>query len=459
MFGKKKNFLLIACLIVSLLCSSCGIFGGSESSNKKDSQHVSIETESQGTESIEDESQAIDSSEIDSTEMDSIEENSTEADSTEDAENETNSQDSDSDDNKNANSDNKENNISDSQAPESSENQTGNTNQTPSGSGNTLTDEEQLAKEIVDQIISPGMSDFQKVLAIHDWLTFNIDYDYSYSNYDVASTLKTRKAVCQGYALTFEMMAEMAGLEAAFIGGTANNGSGYQSHAWNRVKVNGTWYNLDATWDDPSEPGKSPSDHSGNRYDYFLISDSQINQDHSASSIPSDCGSCSSTYDRLTVYRAAVNSGRHGNVALVTTAEELNAAIEKYMNKECTTFWVWYYNTSVTADSMWNDINALLSICSYPASSTLAYPPENGLTKYQISITPMSSWNAISVVTDGATFEALHNSNLTNGITQYTVRYESVDGVLNFGLTGGFSYSYSTIYKSGTAYLLTVTVQ
>ena len=50
------------------------------------------------------------------------------------------------------------------------------------------------------------------------------------------------------------------------------NGGG---HAWNKVKVDGSWYNIDLTWDDPvsSRPILS--------YDYFLVSDAVMKKDHS----------------------------------------------------------------------------------------------------------------------------------------------------------------------------------
>lgn len=467
MWNKKKNVILVFCFVASFVLSSCGIFGNADDSNKNESN---VSTEKQETESIENGTQGVESTETESTKIDSTETEFTEVDENVSSETESEENSSEGEASQNLNKDdtdknkpgNNESNTSDSNKDkqDSSESNTNNSNNNQSSNTQTQeTEEERLAREVVNQIIHAGMSDFEKVITIHDWLTFNIDYDFTYSNYDVASTLKTRKAVCQGYALTFEMMAEMAGLEAAFISGSANNGSGYDSHAWNRVKVNGTWYNLDATWDDPAQPGKDPADHSANRYDYFLVSDAQINKNHIATGIPSDCGACPSDYDRLSVLRYAVNSGKYGNVALATNAGEVNAAIETYMNRECTSFWLWYYNGAVTADNMWNEINVAISASNYPASTTLAYPPENALTKYQMSITPMSQWNSIPVVTNGEEFENLHNTNLVNSITQYTVRYESATGSLDFGYTGGFSYSYSTTYRNGTSYLLTITVQ
>ena len=130
---------------------------------------------------------------------------------------------------------------------------------------------EQMAKEIVDGIITSKMTDFDKALAIHDWLIFNLDYDFTYSNYYVEETLRDRKCVCQGYALTFKMMCEMAGLDVIYVTGTGTNSAGQTAgHAWNQVKINGKWYNVDVTWDD-----SLPVSHQ-----YFRLTDDEISRDH-----------------------------------------------------------------------------------------------------------------------------------------------------------------------------------
>ena len=148
----------------------------------------------------------------------------------------------------------------------------------------TVSKAEQMAKEIVNSIIKPNMSEFDKALAIHDWLIFNLDYDFTYSNYYVEQALTDRRCVCQGYALTFKMMCEMAGLNVIYVTGEGYSGGAWGGHAWNQVRIDGKWYNVDVTWDDPASPGKDFNNHSTNRHDYFLISDSTINRDHKATS-------------------------------------------------------------------------------------------------------------------------------------------------------------------------------
>ena len=147
-----------------------------------------------------------------------------------------------------------------------------------------------LARSILNQIIKSGMNDWEKALAIHDYLCENITYDYdNYLNdtipqesYGVLGALKNKTAVCSGYALSFELMCELAGLECNYVSGTSVNSSGvFGRHAWNQVKINGKWYNVDVTWDDPvltNPVGKEKY----KRYDYFLISDSRLYKNHTA---------------------------------------------------------------------------------------------------------------------------------------------------------------------------------
>ena len=122
----------------------------------------------------------------------------------------------------------------------------------------------------------------------------NIDYDYDNycattipaESYSSLGALKNKYAVCAGYALTFKLLCETAGLECDYVAGTAG---GY--HAWNQVKVDGKWYNVDVTWDDPVSKGKAFDDHKYNRYSYFLISDELMYKDHKAHNAKHTCSS------------------------------------------------------------------------------------------------------------------------------------------------------------------------
>lgn len=56
-----------------------------------------------------------------------------------------------------------------------------------------------------------------------------------------------------------------------------------EGHAWNKVKVNDAYYNLDSTWDDPmiSDSTDRIDFTSYTSYRYFLITDDQLSKTHS----------------------------------------------------------------------------------------------------------------------------------------------------------------------------------
>ena len=66
--------------------------------------------------------------------------------------------------------------------------------------------------------------------------------------------LKNRFAVCSGYANLYQALGEKMGLKSAVVIGYAK-GLGYlvgnasdANHAWNAVRINNSWYLIDATW-------------------------------------------------------------------------------------------------------------------------------------------------------------------------------------------------------------------
>lgn len=75
---------------------------------------------------------------------------------------------------------------------------------------------------------------------------------------------------CEGYAKTFAYLAKKIGLDAIVVTGNVESGA---SHAWNKVCVDGSWYNIDLTHDDPVL--QNPNDEYV-RYTYFLVPDSWI---------------------------------------------------------------------------------------------------------------------------------------------------------------------------------------
>lgn len=105
-------------------------------------------------------------------------------------------------------------------------------------------------------------TDRDKARVIYRWITKNISYDthafFSGNPGDMrpSTVLKTMKGVCDGYAQLFAALAQSMGLDAERIGGNSK-GYGYivgsriegpSNHAWNIVRINGSWQLVDCTW-------------------------------------------------------------------------------------------------------------------------------------------------------------------------------------------------------------------
>ncbi|MBQ9767495.1 MAG: leucine-rich repeat protein, partial [Lachnospiraceae bacterium] len=110
---------------------------------------------------------------------------------------------------------------------------------------------------ILNELDLWNKTDYEKIKGAYDWITENVDYDYDWDdtepdpNYHKHSThaaIIDKEAVCQGYAtLYYRFMLEL-GIDCRYISGTA----GYvepESHAWNIVRLEDKYYNMDPTWD------------------------------------------------------------------------------------------------------------------------------------------------------------------------------------------------------------------
>lgn len=134
--------------------------------------------------------------------------------------------------------------------------------------------EEASMREIKKQarkIKKENSSTFSRIKAVNDYVVLNTKYGGSngkdaYSKYGVTHL---KVAYCQGYAMvTYELLKEL-GIPVIFVYGLSNG----ETHLWNKVKMNGSWYNLDTTWNDSAKDNNEA-------YNYFLVSDEKMKNDH-----------------------------------------------------------------------------------------------------------------------------------------------------------------------------------
>ena len=112
------------------------------------------------------------------------------------------------------------------------------------------------AQNVLDVVLKNGMSDLEKETAVYKWIVNHVNYDWTHQ--DVMSEtpresftpyggLVNRTAVCLGYAATFQLLMDMAGVECITVVGAAF--ASQEDHGWNMVRLNGNWYCVDVTWD------------------------------------------------------------------------------------------------------------------------------------------------------------------------------------------------------------------
>jgi len=121
---------------------------------------------------------------------------------------------------------------------------------------------EQDVETLASYLCKPCRDDKERARAIFRWVTSRVSYDVSgylkgeYGDLSASGVLKSRSAVCSGYANLFQELSKQAGLEAVTIQGYGK-GIGYSAgqsiqgptnHSWNAVKIEGYYYLVDCCW-------------------------------------------------------------------------------------------------------------------------------------------------------------------------------------------------------------------
>lgn len=182
------------------------------------------------------------------------------------------------------------------------------------------------AKLILRDICSDDMTDYQKCLAIHDYLVNNITYDtvglsmqtntVGYYHF-IESALLYNLGVCDAYAKSYTLLCGMEGIKAIFISGATDKWNIEDTgHAWNKVYIDfdgdGTneWLTVDCTFDDVTV-SMSDEKYEVMSHEYFMISDSELSSRMENSESPTSTVKNATYYD---VMRYGNLSGRVENL-------------------------------------------------------------------------------------------------------------------------------------------------
>lgn len=131
---------------------------------------------------------------------------------------------------------------------------------------------EQATSAILDEL--KYASDYDKVKGVYDFLINRTAYDLNYKGTTLYEFFSDKRGVCEGYAKATQYILLKLGIDTIFVSGYTDESD--EGHAWNIVKVDGEYYQLDTTWGDPVyDNGEQRKN-----YNYYLITTEEILIDH-----------------------------------------------------------------------------------------------------------------------------------------------------------------------------------
>ena len=129
--------------------------------------------------------------------------------------------------------------------------------------GTMLTDFRARTDAILEEV-DPAWGEWEKIAYIHDYIALHYSYDHSLTIYDAYQLITKETGVCQAYSLLTRYLLKRLGVNCECVSCLELN------HEWNIVKIGGSWYHIDVTWDDWDDKGL----YGQVSHDYFLSSDS-----------------------------------------------------------------------------------------------------------------------------------------------------------------------------------------
>ncbi len=129
---------------------------------------------------------------------------------------------------------------------------------------------------IIEEYLSDTNDELTLEYIINDYLLDTTTYDYDdYLNDTIPEISHTAYgalingvAVCDGYAKAVKVLANILGIESGIVTSSEMN------HAWNYININGKYYNLDVTFNDPVPESNR------RRYTYFNKSNDEMSTSH-----------------------------------------------------------------------------------------------------------------------------------------------------------------------------------
>ena len=245
---------------------------------------------------------------------------------------------------------------------------------------------EAKVKEALDKCVDKEMSQWQIALSLHDYIVTHCEYDYTFytdranAKYYGYDCLVNNKAVCEGYTWAYLDLLKRVGIPSVRVFSQS------MDHTWNMVQLDGKWYHVDATWDDPSFNEKDVEGYCG--HDYFLISDTTMrDSNHKHHSWPVYYNCTDTRYEKGVFW-----NGNSSSIILPDTQYSFLSRSD-------------YYNTKIYLRDSYTANETLIFQSKNPAASNGRYYSSYGVSydngyvyccdsKYVYAVSPdgKSSW-------------------------------------------------------------------
>jgi len=155
---------------------------------------------------------------------------------------------------------------------------------------------EELAQVCESFTVPQGGTDFDCELALHDQLVRLCSYSAEFTKPEKSTAygaLVEGSASCEGYSRAMQLLLDLQGIPCYIVTGKAGGTDGdAENHAWNKVRIGGEWYHLDATWDDPvTKDNVNITSHA-----YFNLTDREMGLTHEIKDAQNPCTALGANY-------------------------------------------------------------------------------------------------------------------------------------------------------------------
>ena len=206
---------------------------------------------------------------------------------------------------------------------------------------------EQATKSFLARL-TPDMSEYEMVKALHDMLAVHVEYVSSTNSHNAYGALVEKKAVCEGYAESLQYLLQRAGIQSIEVFGYGitdpETGAG-ENHAWNIVRIDGKYYLIDLTWDDQK---------SIISYAYFNQTSAYFAKDHKEWFVGYENGEhwrggfelpeCTDTTQNYYVKNNLVINDGYTAESVGKLLKDNNLSVMLYLNTDTDAFLEWYGN-------------------------------------------------------------------------------------------------------------------